>query len=172
MAALLLGAPLLAGAGTVWDGGGNNNRWNTANNWNPNGVPTFASSTDLTFTGATRLTTDTNGNRTINSLLFDANAGAFVITGDNGPNTETLTFAGTDAGVTQLSASDQTFTVNRVQWSTNATLDVSGTGDLIFGNGSSSAANFYGTGALTKTGTGGALVRSCSTPTTRTGAAV
>lgn len=155
---LVLCTTLGARAGTVWDGGGGNNRWNTANNWSPNGVPTFNSSTDLTFSGITRLTPDTNGNRTVNSITFSAGAGSFTLEGDNGPNSETLTFAGTGAGVTQLSGNDQTFTVNRVQWSASSVLNVSGAGDLIFGNGTSSASNFYGSGALTKTGTGGALV--------------
>jgi autotransporter-associated beta strand protein len=149
---------LSARAGTTWDGGGSNNRWNTSGNWNPNGVPTFNSSTDLTFAGSIRLAPDLNGNRTINSLTFAAGAGAFSITGDNGPNDETLTFTGTGAGVNQLAANNQEFLVNRINWGAAATLAVTGAGDLTFGDGSAAAGRFFGSGALKKTGTGGALV--------------
>ena len=51
-----------------WDGGGTDNYWNTANNWNPNAVP--ASGSNLQFTGSDRMTN-------INDLVdYTAGSGA------------------------------------------------------------------------------------------------
>jgi len=52
VASLSLASPLLA---VTWDGGGANNNWSTANNWNPNGAP--AAGSQLLFPpGALKLT--------------------------------------------------------------------------------------------------------------------
>ena len=144
--------------GQTWDGGGANARWNTANNWNPNGTPGFDATTDLVFSGSTRTSPDMNGNRTVNTLTFSAGASAFSLLGVNGGNSETLTLAGASAGVFQQAVNAQAMTMNRINWSVAGALDTSGAGTLTIGDGTATSGQFYGTGNLTKTGTGGALV--------------
>ncbi len=52
----------------TWDGGGTDNYWNTANNWNPDGVP--ATGANLVFSGGARMTN-------INDLVdFTAGSGS------------------------------------------------------------------------------------------------
>lgn len=76
-------SPLLH-AGTTWDGGGSDDLFGSGDNWDPNGAPSPGNTTDLTFTGTTRLTP--NNNYTpfddFRNLDFAAGAGAFVITGN------------------------------------------------------------------------------------------
>jgi autotransporter-associated beta strand protein len=76
----------LACAGTaVWDGGGADANWRTANNWNPNGTPTFANDLDVIFysSGAAGLLTNFIGGAgaiTIRSLSYAADADGDVVT--------------------------------------------------------------------------------------------
>jgi autotransporter-associated beta strand protein len=65
-----------------WDGGGANNNWSTAGNWDNNVVPVFP--TSLTFAGSTRLdnTNDLPG-VSANSITFDSAAGAFTVSGNS-----------------------------------------------------------------------------------------
>ena len=69
-----------AGATATWDGGGADAIWGTANNWNPNGVPTFDNTLDVVFNtvGAAGLVNAIGVNRTIRSLTFTADADANV----------------------------------------------------------------------------------------------
>ena len=142
----------------TWDGGGTNNNWSTKNNWNPNTTPSFNNSTDLIFTGSTRLTPDLNGNRTVNSVTFSSGASGFTLLGDNGPNNETLTFNGAGAALTQSSAADQSLLMNRIRFSAATTINTAGAGTLFLGDGTATAGLLYGNNDVTKTGTGGALV--------------
>lgn len=142
----------------TWDGGGTNDRWSTRNNWNPNTTPTFNNAADLIFSGNARTSPDMNGSRTVNSITFDSGAAAFTLLGDNGPNSETLTFNGSGAGILQNSANDQTMLMNRIRFNSATTITVSGAGDLYLGDGTASAGRFYGANNLTKDGTGGSLV--------------
>jgi fibronectin-binding autotransporter adhesin len=66
-------------AGTTWDGGGTNTNWGTAANWDSDALPTFNSTTSLTFstTGSTA-TLDTN--RTVGSILINF-LGYFTLNG-------------------------------------------------------------------------------------------
>lgn len=157
-----LAAVLLLGAGGLraqtWDGGATSSIWNTKNNWNPNSTPSFNTSTDLTFAGSTRTTPDMNGNRTVNSITFAAGAAGFSLLGTNGSNNETLTLGGAGAGFTQNSANDQSLLMNRIQLGVATAITTTGAGDLILGNGTATSGQLYGTGTITKTGTGGALV--------------
>ncbi|MEX2113180.1 MAG: autotransporter-associated beta strand repeat-containing protein, partial [Pirellulales bacterium] len=75
----------------TWDGGGNNNNWNAANNWSPNGVPVNNGTANVTFSGTTRLTPKLNVNRSVASVTFDSAAGEFVI---DGPRTLTINSGG------------------------------------------------------------------------------
>lgn len=142
----------------TWDGGGTNSNWNTKNNWNPNTTPAFNNSTDLIFAGSTRLTPDLNGNRTVNSITFASGASGFTLLGDNGPNSETLTFNGSGAALTQSSANDQSLVMNRIRFSAATTIDTGGAGTLFLGDGTATAGRLYGNSDITKTGTGGTLV--------------
>src|SRR5437870_4637150 len=44
-AVAILLAPAFARAGNTWDGGGANDNWNTAANWNPDGIPAYGTAT-------------------------------------------------------------------------------------------------------------------------------
>jgi autotransporter-associated beta strand protein len=159
---IAFGLLLLTSAGGLiaqtWDGGGSNARWNTANNWNPNGVPAFTSSTNLTFGGSTRLVPDLNGNRTVHSLTFAVGAGSFTVIGDSGPHRETLTLAGSNPYLQQLAANDQSLVINRLNWSASGSIITTGAGNLSIGDGTATNGQLYGAGDITKTGTGGGLV--------------
>jgi len=76
-----------------WDGGGANNNWSTAGNWDNDVVPIFA--TSLTFAGNTRLnnTNDLTG-VSANSITFDSAAGAFTLNGNSLGLNGNITFNG------------------------------------------------------------------------------
>ena len=82
--AALLASPSVQ-AGNTWDGGGADDNWGTANNWNPDGAPTPGSANDLFFGGTTRLTS--NNNYTAfddwRNIIFNVGAGAFTLTGNS-----------------------------------------------------------------------------------------
>ena len=102
-ASSLLISPL--SAGTTWDGGGANDNWSTANNWDPDGSPPVGSTVDLTFAGAVRLTSNNDYTAwdDFRSLLFASGAGAFTLTGNavdlfgkienNSSTTQTVSFS-------------------------------------------------------------------------------
>jgi autotransporter-associated beta strand protein len=69
-----------APANSVWDGGGPDANWNSATNWNPDGVPAAGY---LTFAGASRLTNYNNlTGFSTGGIQFDSSAGAFMLTGN------------------------------------------------------------------------------------------
>ncbi len=70
-----------ATAANTWDGGGGDDSWSTAANWDDDTVPTFPAA--LAFGGAARLTpsNDLSG-VTVNGLTFAAGAGAFSLRGN------------------------------------------------------------------------------------------
>jgi autotransporter-associated beta strand protein len=149
-------------AGTTWDGGGANNLWSTANNWNPNGVPANNGTSSLAFAGTTRLTPDMDANWSINSLTFNSGAGAFILGSTGG---FTLTIQG--GGITNSSANTETInnaiTLGTAQtWSaTSGALSFGGNitngGFLLTISGGSNTAVsgvISGTGGLTKSGAG------------------
>jgi autotransporter-associated beta strand protein len=71
-----------ARAANTWDGGGTNDNWGTAANWDDNSVPGFP--VPLIFAGTNRLTPNNNlSNVTVNGLTFDAAAGAFTLGGND-----------------------------------------------------------------------------------------
>src|SRR5262245_22336064 len=72
--------------GQTWDGGGADNNWTTANNWNPNVVPVNTGTANIVFAGSIRLTPSVNASQDILSLTFGNTAGAFNI---GGPGTLT-----------------------------------------------------------------------------------
>jgi autotransporter-associated beta strand protein len=73
----------LSYAGQIWDGGGADNNWNTAANWDGDTLPNFASA--ITFAGPTRLTPSNNlaANTPIGGINFTNTAtNAFTLSGN------------------------------------------------------------------------------------------
>ncbi len=82
LSALLLASLLApaAMAANLWDGGGDDDNWNTVLNWDDDNVPSFPAA--LTFGGATRLTpTNDLDGLTVNGITFAAGVGAFKLGG-------------------------------------------------------------------------------------------
>ena len=77
----------------TWDGG-SNGRWNVAANWNPDGAPASADTTDLLFTGATQQATTLEQIWIVHTITY-AQAG-FSIVNQGG---KTLTLSGSGAGI-------------------------------------------------------------------------
>lgn len=67
----------------TWDGGGANNNFSAANNWNPNGAPpTATAATDLVFTAGTRFNPVAEAAYLVNSLSFSATTFPFSVSGE------------------------------------------------------------------------------------------
>jgi fibronectin-binding autotransporter adhesin len=84
LAAVLLtlaaGGPALAG--DLWDGGsGVNNNWGTATNWNPDGMPANNGTISIHMAGFVRPTPNVDVPWSIASLIFDAGAAPFTVSG-------------------------------------------------------------------------------------------
>lgn len=94
----------------LWDGGGANNNWSTANNWDNNAVPIFPHA--VTFAGSTRLNnTNDLSSITISGLTFDAAAAAFTLEGNDVTVSGGIGFSGNPASpVTQSVNFGLTFT--------------------------------------------------------------
>ena len=102
----------------TWDGGGADNNWTTDANWDGAGdddnLLTFET---LNFAGSTRLTANntTLSGKNVNSILFDASAGAFTLTGEYvdmlGKDTNDTVARG-PAYVTNNSANTQTINLS------------------------------------------------------------
>jgi autotransporter-associated beta strand protein len=78
----LTGLNSASAAEYTWDGGDTTNaNWGQANNWNPDGVPTFDNTAELIFheAGAARLTNAINGDRIIKKITFNADADSNVV---------------------------------------------------------------------------------------------
>jgi len=132
----------------VWAGGGADNNWSTAGNWN--GLPTYP--TNLVFAGTVRLkNTNDNTGITVDNLTFDAAAGAFVLAGND------LTLAG-NIGFNGDPATTVTQTINlNTAWSCSESIDTPTNGNLVLGGDITSSTDTSliktGAGALTLGGT-------------------
>ena len=173
---ILLFLPAIAfGAVKTWDGGGANNNWTTAANWDSDIAP--VSGDDLVFDGVVRTSpvNDFPNNTAFNSIKFNLNCGAFSITG----NSIYLT-GGAPAIITNhitltVSISNNiVFTTSNPSITTTAggTFNLSGTLSqdgltlTVVGNGSSTINQIIsGTGALTKSGTGTLILTANNTYT-------
>lgn len=117
----------------IWDGGGANNNWSTAGNWDNNAVPIFPHA--ATFAGSTRLNnTNDLAAITISSLTFDAAAGAFTLNGNDVTLSGGLAFSANPAApITQTINFGMTLPTDQ-----NITLPANGNlnlgGNLISGN--------------------------------------
>lgn len=123
----------------IWNGGGANNNWSTAGNWDTAPV----SPAPLTFAGSTRLANNNDlANFVANSITFDAAAGAFVIGGND------LTLSG-NLGFNGNPSSPVTQTINlNTALSGNQSIDTPANGNLVLGG------NITSVNDLTKTGAG------------------
>ncbi len=144
--------PFLASASaqSVWDGGGANDNWNTADNWDGNVAPVASTTTDLQFDGTTRLTAvnnyTTNASAVFRSITFNSGAGAFTLSGNAiGTVSSVVNYA-----ITNNSSRTQTFNINLAYGagSTSSSLTLNSNvagGALLFGGnivGGSSNNNF------------------------------
>src|SRR5689334_19197947 len=79
--ALTIGVgPATTADAQTWDGGGANDAWTTALNWNNNVVPVNDGSANIVFHGLTRLTPVVNTQQSVNSIGFQSGSGSFDIT--------------------------------------------------------------------------------------------
>lgn len=72
-------APLTAQS--IWDGGGSDNIFITADNWQGNTAPTSGITTAVQFAGITQTTVDLNAAFQLQTLTFNSGAGAFTLGG-------------------------------------------------------------------------------------------
>lgn len=100
VAVLASQVPVLAG--NTWDGGGADNNWGTAANWNPDGAPGYGT---ISFSGTNRISNVNNSITAMNQVNWNGTA-AWVMTGsttlslfDNGGTQAKLESLGT-GGVT------------------------------------------------------------------------
>lgn len=96
----------------IWDGGGGDNNWTTAANWDYDIAPIAGD--DLQFAGTTRLTpnNDFPGETSFASITFNSGAGAFVI-GPTGGSTGVISReVWTGIGTTDISSIPLTTTAN------------------------------------------------------------
>jgi len=157
-----LAAPLLLGAGTnTWDGGGTDNNWSTALNWNPDGIPLNDGTASVEFDESLRLTPYVDVPWVINSLVFKSAAGASSIHGSP------LTVGA--GGIVNLSSSiPSPCFLNDLILSAPQKWEASGSGLRFLGNAANSGhlltiagysttavyGNITGSGGLVKGGTG------------------
>jgi autotransporter-associated beta strand protein len=110
-----------------WYGGGADNNWSMAGNWDQNAVPIFP--IGLTFVGPAGWLTNNNDLSSITaaSITFDSAAGAFVLGGND------ITLSG-DIGFNGNPAAPVTQTVNlNMAWNADQTIDTPTNGNLTLG---------------------------------------
>lgn len=144
----LLSGCLSKGAVIVWDGGGMDANWTTANNWSNNAA--WNSSNDASFASsfASGTAINLNGSKTVNSLII-------TTASDFSLNHDTLTL--TSGDLTRTAATGTTTLNNAVTLGNSATWNI--TGSLI-SNGIISGAE-----SLTKTGSGTLTLTAANTYT-------
>ena len=99
-------------AGNVWDGGGSNNNWTTGANWNSdNDPPLNNGSIDVVMAGTTRLDSNVNVAYDIRGLIFNFDAGAFHLSGEE----LTIRAGGILQGDTQLQVIDNAIEIEASQ---------------------------------------------------------
>jgi fibronectin-binding autotransporter adhesin len=118
-----------AAAGTIWDGGGANASWGTANNWNPNGLPLF----DSMVLG------DPTGVAAYTGLWNIAGSNSLNITGDIGEAGGSRGIIKTESGTVILSGTNTfsgglTLNAGVVSIVSSANLGAA-SGSLTFGGG-------------------------------------
>jgi len=107
----------------TWNGGGGDNKWNTAANW---GGTAPASGDSLVFDGTSRLTPSNNftAGTTFSNITFNGGAGAFTLSGNsfalageianNGANLQTLGLGFSSSSTGYVNTASGDITVNGV----------------------------------------------------------
>jgi autotransporter-associated beta strand protein len=146
-----------------WDGGGASNSWGTADNWDPNGVPAFTTTTDLVFNVLTRPNNFIGANRIVRSISYgadidstfqtnyqDFSGGASrTLTMDADSGNAAITVDGGATGAITLGSAGGTGTFGSMILADNLDIAHNGSGLLLFNRPIS------GTGfGITKTGNG------------------
>ncbi len=159
--------------GQTWDGGGTNNNWSTANNWNPDVAPPNNGTDALIFTGTVRTTPNVDTPWSLTTITFDAAATTpFTLNGND------LTFS---AGGTVTNGSTATHTINNNLISdatglsltgNDGVLSIGGDIDLSAGGGATltvdgGVANVIISGSIT--GTGGNILKNGTSTLSLTG---
>lgn len=72
-----------AGGQHLWDGGGGDDSWSTAQNWSGDVAPANDGNATILFAGSTRLTPSVDMPWNITGLAFNSGSGAFVISGSS-----------------------------------------------------------------------------------------
>jgi autotransporter-associated beta strand protein len=131
----------------LWDGGGVDNNWSTANNWISNTPPSTAVN-DYGFSGSVGLASNADGAAAwaVSSLVFTPYAGAFTLTGT------TLNLGAT--GIVNKSTANQTI-ANAIVLQASTIFSTATTGGLSLGgliSGASGGINKTGPGTLTLAG--------------------
>lgn len=155
--ALLVSLGLLLGCGAfaplhaqtkLWDGGGNNNRWGTSNNWDANGVPT--SSNDVIFNnthvGTLPSTIELRGSQYAQTLTFSTGNTVAIV---NGTGTRTLFLA--NGSVTSSGSGTFSLEMSTLMLQANGTFNIGNTGGFTV---ASTIAESDGSRTVTKSGTG------------------
>jgi autotransporter-associated beta strand protein len=133
----------------TWSGNGGSGSWNAGGNWLGGAVPASGATTAITFTGTNQLATTQDIPTPpfiLNSLTFDASAGAFTVAGNE------LRFGGATNSLTQSSANPISITAP-VSFNASGSIGGAGAGSLTLGN----LAVLQGTLTLNRNVTVGAL---------------
>ena len=143
---------------SAWDGGGTDNNWTTANNWNLNVTPANTGTVALTFAGTTRLTPRVDAAWSVASITFDNTAGAFTITGPQGVTVGAGGIVNSDADTQTITAAltlgaNETFNAAAGALSVGS-VALSGRALTVTGAANTTVGSVSGAGTVTKTGAG------------------
>ena len=137
----------------IWTGGGADNNWSTAGNWN--GLPIFPA--EVTFAGSTRLVnTNDNTGITVDGITFDSAAGAFVLNGNDITLAGSIGFSADGIGLSANPPAPVTQTVNlNMALTTDVTIDTPTNGNLTLNGAITSGNDLFklDAGTLTLVGT-------------------
>ena len=131
-----------------WDHGANNNRWGSANNWRPNGVPGAGDDVilDNTFDANLPATIALRADQAANSLTFDLGSNLSII---NGTGSRTLALTSGDITVGAGNNGVLSLDMTTLALGGDSVMDIGGTGNLTI---NSVVADSGGTRSLTKAG--------------------
>jgi len=137
-------------AQVVWDGGGGNNRWNTNNNWNPNGTPGAGTDVllDNSLVATLPGTIELRGNRNARSLTFDTGDTVAIV---NGTGNRSLDLYSGQLTRTSGSSGSQSLDFRYLDLRADGAFAISGSGDFTI---SAQIRDDGGSRAITKTGDG------------------
>ena len=145
---------LTGGAANVWDGGtnANNNRWDTAANWDDDLLPLNTADVTIGTGFASGNQINLNGNRVVNSLTFTG--GYYQLVGGS------LTVSSGNVTVDSGSVGNQYFNLSGLILGNSGVFNIASGKQLNFNNAITDGGLSYG---ITKTGAGTLTLNSAST---------